>query len=103
MTSHATSLHPASGDSRIGRIVGPDHDLIGISRESLLRLVAERLRRLERLLAMHAPDIVVSNEMRMVGAAVHALFEQGAMALFGSTTDVLPRTKESDVLLERNH
>lgn len=103
MTSHATSLHPASGESRIGRIVGPDHDLIEVSRESLHRLVAERLRRLERLLAMHAPDIVVGNEMRMVGAAVHALFEQGAMVHCGSITDVLPRTQESGVSLERNH
>jgi len=103
MTPHATSLHPVSAQSHIGRIVGPDHDLIGFSRESLLRLVAERLRRLERLLAMHAPDVVVSNEMRMVGAAVHALFEQGAMVHCGSTTDVLPWTKESDVSVERNH
>jgi len=45
-----------------------------------LRLVIARHRRLQRLLGMHAPEIVLRNEGRMLRAALGALTEIGRRA-----------------------
>ncbi len=97
MTPHATSSRLAHANIQGGQEADFNQAVCGGGPENAFRLVAERHERLRRLLAMHAPDIVVGNEMRMVGAAVHALLEQGLAGQIESAVVPLVRTKESDL------
>ena len=58
---------------RLGRDVSPPADL-----DELCRLVISRHDRLERLVELSAPEIIVRNEKRMLREAVDALLEHGA-------------------------
>ena len=76
MALHATSIADAPPSFRAGN--APDLDrnygdpeYLGI----LCRLVVKRRSRLQRLLQMRAPDLIVRNEKRMLRAATDALVE----------------------------
>ena len=51
---------------------------------ALLRLVVMRENRLRRLVALDAPEIVLRNERRMLGAAVDAVIANGGTAAMAS-------------------
>lgn len=95
MTPHATSSRLARANIQGGQEADFNEAVCGGGPESAFRLVAERHERLRRLLAMHAPDIVVGNEMRMMGAAVHALLERGLAEQIQSAIVPVPRAKKS--------
>lgn len=73
----ARSHRPIQGGARVGPDSARRENL-----DTLRRLVMSRRSRLGRLIGMHAPDIVVRNEMRMLRAALEAMLE------FGATVDV---------------
>ena len=81
MTPHATSLPLARAQIHTGSAADRDHDITGPGElESLFGLVIGRHGRLERLLDMRAPEIVVRNEKRMLRTAVNALLENDEIA-----------------------
>jgi len=48
----------------------------------LYRRVINRNNRLKKLMELHAPDVIVRNEKRMLQEAVDALFDTAAAAVF---------------------
>lgn len=96
MTPHATSSRLAHANIKAGQEADFNQAVCGGGPESAFRLVAERHERLRRLFAMHAPDIVVGNEMRMMGAAVHAMLERGLAEQIDSAVVPVSQAKSSD-------
>ncbi len=64
----------------------------------LYRRVINRNNRLKRLLALHAPDIIVRNEKRMLQEAVDALFDNGRRGRVISGINKRPLKSLSDML-----
>ncbi|MFI3241885.1 MAG: DNA-directed RNA polymerase subunit beta' [Alphaproteobacteria bacterium] len=64
----------------------------------LYRRVINRNNRLKRLLELHAPDIIIRNEKRMLQEAVDALFDNGRRARAITGTNKRPLKSLSDML-----
>ena len=64
----------------------------------LYRRVINRNNRLKRLLELHAPDIIVRNEKRMLQESVDALFDNGRRARAITGTNKRPLKSLSDML-----
>ncbi len=64
----------------------------------LYRRVINRNNRLKRLLELHAPDIIVRNEKRMLQESVDALFDNGRRARAITGTSKRPLKSLSDML-----
>ncbi|MBC6407088.1 MAG: DNA-directed RNA polymerase subunit beta' [Rhodobacteraceae bacterium] len=64
----------------------------------LYRRVINRNNRLKRLLDLHAPDIIVRNEKRMLQEAVDALFDNGRRGRVITTGNKRPLKSLSDML-----
>lgn len=81
MTPQLTTPSPQPAPMFIAWAADVDHDRGGLDDlESAFRLVLLRRGRLERLLDMRAPGIIVRNEKRMLRAAVDALLENDEIA-----------------------
>ena len=64
----------------------------------LYRRVINRNNRLKRLLELHAPDIIIRNEKRMLQESVDALFDNGRRARAITGTNKRPLKSLSDML-----
>ena len=64
----------------------------------LYRRVINRNNRLKRLMELHAPDIIIRNEKRMLQEAVDALFDNGRRARAITGTNKRPLKSLSDML-----
>ncbi|MBO5442768.1 MAG: DNA-directed RNA polymerase subunit beta' [Alphaproteobacteria bacterium] len=64
----------------------------------LYRRVINRNNRLKRLIELHAPDIIIRNEKRMLQEAVDALFDNGRRARAITGTNKRPLKSLSDML-----
>ena len=64
----------------------------------LYRRVINRNNRLKRLIELHAPDIIIRNEKRMLQESVDALFDNGRRARAITGTNKRPLKSLSDML-----